>query len=98
MEVITMSYLSPQQRYILLWLITNVRLVEQADPRWLKDGIDWWHQWTPKTADKTVDKSFENVWRASLCRSLARLEQWGLIQRIRGRKQGRTVRLRHTKY
>ena len=86
-----MSNLSPLQRCILQWLLYHVRLVEQEDPRWLKEGIDWCHPWKPMTTDKLEDKRLEIVWRASLCRSLARLEKRGLIKRLRGRKQARTI-------
>lgn len=83
-----MSGLSSQQRIILRWLLYHTRLVEQADPRWLEGGIAWVPQSVPKT-----NEAFENVWRASLCRSLARLENRGLITRIKGRKKARTLRV-----
>ena len=91
-----MSNLSPLQQYILRWLISRVQAIGHGDRQLLKRGIDWMPEWTPKTTDKTEDRRRENVWRASLCRSLARLEQRGLIQRIRGRKQARTARVRLT--
>ena len=82
MESATMSNLSPLQQFILKWLITRVRYAEQHDRQQLERGIDWWLEWTPKTTDKAEDRRFENVWRASLCRSLPRLEQRGLLIRI----------------
>jgi hypothetical protein len=51
-----------------------VRYAEQHDRQQLERGIYWWPEWTPKTIDKADNKRLENVWRASLCRSLARLE------------------------
>lgn len=86
-----MSNLSPLQRRILQWLLYHTCVVEQEDPQWLKYGIDWYHPWTPMTTNKTEDRRLEIVWRASLCRSLARLEKRGLIKRLRGRKQARTT-------
>jgi hypothetical protein len=86
-----MSNLSPLQQYILRWIINRVRYAEQHDRQQLERGIYWWPEWTPRTTDKTEDRRRENVWRASLCRSLARLEQRGLLIRIRGRKQVRMV-------
>ena len=91
-----MSNLSALQRYILTWLINRLRFAEQHDHQQLERGIYWWPEWTPKTIDKAEDKRLENVWRASLCRSLARLEHRGLLIRIRGRKQARTARVRLT--
>jgi hypothetical protein len=91
-----MSNLSPLQQSILKWLLSSVRFAEQHNRRLLERGIEWWPKWTPKTADKTEDKRLENVWRASLCRSLARLEQRGLLVRIRGRNLARTMRVRLT--
>ena len=67
--------------------------VEQHVPQLLKFGIAWEPQWKPKLVDKTEDKSLGNVWRAYLCRSLGRLEKRGLIIRIKGHKQARTVRV-----
>jgi hypothetical protein len=89
-ESTTMADLSPMQRSILKWLVNWVRLVEERDPQSLKFGIAWEPVWTHKNQDKEQDRALENVWRASLCRSLARLEKRGLITRIKGRKNGRT--------
>lgn len=86
-----MSGLSSLQQSILKWLLYQVRSVEQADPKWLKYGIEWRPPWMPQLQDKAQDKALENVFRASLCRSLARLENRGLITRMRGRKNARTV-------
>jgi hypothetical protein len=88
MESATMSNLSPQQRNILKWLINCVRFAEQHNRSLLKTGFTW--------GINIQDKACENSRRASLCRSLARLEQRGLLIRIRGRKQTRTTRLRLT--
>jgi hypothetical protein len=84
--------LSEQQKHVLRWLLQAVRALEgrndSAARSLLRDGIGW----QPRTADK--DR--ENCWRASLCRTLARLEQRGLLTRIRGRKNARTVRVLFT--
>jgi hypothetical protein len=85
-----MSHLSFLQKTILTWLLNSVRVVEKRDPQSLKFGIAWEPVWKHKSQDKEQDKTFENVWRASLCRSLARLEKRGLITRIKGRKNART--------
>jgi hypothetical protein len=90
-----MSNLSLLQQYILRWLIARVS-TGHDDSQLLERGIDWFPQWTPKTTNQTEDRRLENVWRASLCRSLARLERRGLLTRIRGRKQARTARVRLT--
>src|SRR5688572_10341848 len=74
MESATMSNLSLLQQFILVWLITRVRFAEH-DRQLLERGIDWMPEWTPKTTNQTEDKRLENVWRALLCRSLARLQQ-----------------------
>jgi hypothetical protein len=96
MESATMSNLSPLQQFILRWIINRVRVAAQHDRQLLERGILWWPEWTPKTSDEIEDRSLENVWRTSLCRSMARLEQRGLITRIRGRKKARTARVRLT--
>ena len=88
-----MLVLSSQQQHILKWLLNRVRFAEQHNPQLLEAGFDWWPQWKPKCGDKIEDKALENVWRASLCRSLSRLEKRGLITRIKGRKQARTIRV-----
>ena len=88
-----MTNISTQQRRILVWLINQVRSVEQDNRKLLESEVDWLLKWSPQTADKVADKALENVWRASLCRSLARLEQRGLVTRIRGPKKARTVRV-----
>jgi hypothetical protein len=85
--------LSAQQQYILEWLINQVRYAEQHDRQSLEAGFWWMPHWTPKTNDQAEDHALENVWRASLCRSLARLEKRGLITRIKGRRKARTVRV-----
>jgi DNA-binding MarR family transcriptional regulator len=86
-----MAHLSPLQQYILTWLIDHIPAAER-----LERGIDWFPQWIPQTTDQIEDKRLENVWRASLCRSLARLEHRGLLIRVRGRKKARTARVRLT--
>jgi hypothetical protein len=91
-----MSNLSPLQQYILKWLINRIPAIGHGDRQLLERGILWWPEWTPKTIDKAEDRRLENVWRASLCRSLARLEQRGLVIRVRGRKRARTARVRLT--
>ena len=88
-----MSGLSSMQRSILKSVLYQILSVEQENPQWLKDGIAWMPQWMPKSKDKSEDKALENVYRASLCRSLARLEERGLITRIKGQKKARTVRI-----
>jgi hypothetical protein len=88
-----MSNLSSLQQSILTWLITRMRYAEQCNRHLLDRGVDWVPEWTPKTEDQTEDKRLENVWRASLCRTLARFERRGLVKRIRGRKQARTARV-----
>jgi DNA-binding MarR family transcriptional regulator len=88
-----MSNLSSLQQYILTWLINHIP-VGRDDRQLFERGIDWMPEWIPKTTDQTEDRRLENVWRASLCRSLARLERRGLVQCIRGRKQARTARVR----
>src|SRR5690242_17405801 len=85
-EYTTMSNLSPQQRNILKWLINSVRFTEQHNRSLLKTGFAW--------RIHIKDKACENSRRASLCRSLARLEQRGLLICSRGRKQARTARVR----
>lgn len=92
-----MVNLSPLQRHILRWLIYEVRLAEQQDQWGLFEGdVTWMLSWTAQVANPTEDKSLENVWRASVCRSLARLEKRGLVIRIKGRKKARTLRVRLT--
>ena len=88
-----MPILSSQQQHILKWLINRVRFAEQHHPQLLEVGFDWMPQWKPKCENQAEDKALENVWRASLCRSLTRLERRGLITRIKGRKQARTMRV-----
>jgi len=81
--------LSEQQKRVLRWLLAVVRNVEDIDSSaarsLLRDGINW--------LPSTTDKERENSWRASLCRTLARLEKRGLVIRIKGRKKARTVRV-----
>jgi hypothetical protein len=89
-----MSNLSPLQQSILKWLLTSVCFAEQHNRQLIERGIDWWPEWMPKTTDNAEDRRRENVWRASLCRSLARLEQRGLLIRIRDRMKARTARMR----
>jgi hypothetical protein len=88
-----MSDLSAQQRHILKWLISQVQIAEQQGGRVLDAGIAWRILWTPKAQDHTEDKARENSYRVTMCNSLARLERRGLITRIRGRKNARTVRV-----
>ena len=84
--------LSEQQKTVLLWLLRGVRMLEarndEAARAVLRDGIYW--------APQVGNKERENCWRASLCRTLARLEQRRLITRVRGRKNARTVRVMFT--
>ena len=92
-----MAYVSPMQRHILTWLISQVRLAEQQDQWGMFEGdVAWLPEWDTQLGDRGADKALENVWRASMCRSLARLEKRGLITRIKGRKKTRTVRVRLT--
>lgn len=92
-----MSPLSPLQRHILRWLISQVRIAEQQD-QWgpFEGGVSWMLMWAPRVPDRIEDKALENVWRASVCRSLARLEKRGLVIRIKGRKKARTVEVMFT--
>ena len=92
-----MATLSPQQRQIVRWLIFQVRTAEQQDRGLFKGEVAWMLMWTTQVPDGIEDKSLENVWRASLCRSLARLEKRGLVIRIKGPKKVRTVRVRFTR-
>jgi hypothetical protein len=91
-----MSNLSSLQQYILKWVINHVSATGHDDHQLLERGIDWFPERTPQTTDQTEDKRLENVWRASLCRSLAGLEGRGLLTRIKGRKKARTARVRLT--
>ena len=91
-----MADLSPLQRHILRWLISQVRIAEQQDGALLEEGVAWRVLWIRQLQDHTEDKARENVWRASVCRALARLENRGLVTRIRGRKNARTVRVLFT--
>lgn len=88
-----MSDLSFRQRHILTWLLERVRDAEKHHPELLETGIWWSPQWKPSTNDALAEKASENAWRASLCRSLARLERRGLIMRLKGRKNARTTRV-----
>jgi hypothetical protein len=93
-----METLSPLQRHILRWLIGQVRIAEQQDREgWFKGDVAWMLTWVALVADRTEDKALENVWRASVCRSLARLEKRGLVIRIKGPKKARTVGVRFTR-
>src|SRR5258707_9400685 len=95
-----MADLSPLQLQILRWLLSQVRIAEQQDRELFEedgglfDGdVAWMFMWTPQVPDPMEDRALENVWRASVCRSLARLEKRGLVIRIKGRKKARTVRV-----
>src|SRR5262245_26198487 len=85
----TMTKLSDQQQSILEWLLNRFRFAEQNNRQLLEVGFSW--------RTRTTDKARENSWRASVCRSLARLEKRRLITRIRGRKNVRTVRVKLTR-
>ena len=85
LECTTVSDLSAQQRNILKWLINCVRFAEQHNPQLLVTGFPWNPQ--------PNDKSRENCWRASLCRTLSRLERRRLVTRIKGPQGRRTVRV-----
>jgi hypothetical protein len=84
--------LSAQQRAVLRWLLRSVRTLEGRDDIeariMLRDGIRW--------RPSTVDEESENCWRASPCRTLARLEKRGLITRLRGPKNARTIAVMFT--
>jgi hypothetical protein len=88
-----MSDLSAQQRHILKWLASQVRIAEQQGGRLLETGVPWRILWTPKWQDQREDKARENSYRVTICHSLARLERRRLIMRIKGRKNARTVRV-----
>ena len=81
--------LSEQQKHVLRWLLAVVRNLEDNDTAaarsLLRTGVDW--------LPRATNKERENCWRASLCRTLARLEKRGLVVRIKGRKNARTVRV-----
>jgi len=76
------SMLSWLQRSILRWLI---EAAEQQNRDLLVTGVQW--------RLLVDDKEGENAFRSSICRTLARLERRGLIKRIKGRKNKRTVRV-----
>ena len=84
--------LSEQQRGVMRWLLRAVQSSENLNdidrPILSLGAIEW--------RPRTVDKEGENCWRASLCRTLARLEKRGLITRIRGPKNARTVAVMFT--
>ena len=80
-----MAHLSSLQQILLKWLLGEVQFAEQNDPRLLENGFPW--------RINVTDKARENALRASICRSLARLENRGLITRLRGPKDLRTVRV-----
>jgi hypothetical protein len=84
--------LSGQQKLVLRWLLAAVRDLEKIDSCAARSVLLNGIAWQPRAADKER----EACWRASLCRTLARLEQRGLITRVRGRKNLRTVRLKLT--
>jgi hypothetical protein len=78
--------LSIQQQNILKWLLGQTRLAEERRPDLLEGGFVW--------ALRCNNKANENSIRASYSRALARLERRGLVVRIKGRKEVRTVRVR----
>lgn len=80
-----MPNLSLQQQHILKWLLNSLRFIEQQQPKPLNVGISW--------RINISNKERENNTRASLCRSLSRLEQRRLITCIRGRKNRRTTKV-----
>jgi DNA-binding MarR family transcriptional regulator len=77
--------LSVQQEHILRWLLRLTQEAEQGDSNVLETGFQW--------GLKIADKRRENGRRASLGRTLRRLEGRGLIIRVKGRKKGRMVRV-----
>jgi len=85
MRLTAESGLSVQQQSIIKWLRECVHFAEQHNPQLLLTGFPW--------SPQPTDRSRESAWRASLCRTLSRLERRGLITRIRGRKNERTVRV-----
>ena len=89
--------LSPLQRQILRWLLSQVRTAEQQDGRSIEGGVAWEVSWDTQVQDRTEDKARENVWRSSVCRALARLEKRGLVIRIKERKKARTVEVMFTR-
>jgi hypothetical protein len=91
-----MSTLSPMQQSILRWLLKCILIGEQHNRQSANNAFAAKPSWTPKTGTKDESKTRENVWRASVCRALARLEKRGLITRIKSRKKARTVRVRLT--
>ena len=88
-----MSDLSAQQRHILKWLNSQVRIAEPQGGRLLEAGVPWRVLWNPHLKDQSEDKARENSYRVTMCHSLARLERRALIMRIKGRKNARTVRV-----
>lgn len=75
--------LSEQQKLVLRWLLQAVRNLESNGSSAARSVVWEGIAWQPRAADKER----ENCWRASLCRSLSRLERRGLITRIKGRKK-----------
>ena len=82
----TAQALSDQQKSVVEWLLASVEILEQrkdsAGLEWLELGIPW----QPKLSGGSA--------RASMARSLARLELKGLVKRIA--PAGRTTRLKLT--
>ena len=76
---------SDQQGSILKWLLRCVRAAESNDPELLARGFVW--------GLRLHGAERENSQRASFSRSLARLEQRGLITRLKGSKAKRTRRV-----
>ena len=93
----SMAYLSPLQRQILKWILSQVRIAKQQNGRFFEAGVAWEVRWDPQVQDRTEDKARENVWRSSVCRALARLEKRRLVICIRGRKNARTIRVKLTR-
>ena len=65
-----------------------VRFAEEHTPNLLEAGLVW--------QPNTVKGSRENAGRASVSRTLSRLERRGLITRIKGAKSARTLRVNLT--
>jgi DNA-binding MarR family transcriptional regulator len=77
--------LSPQQRQVLRWLLENSRLIEELVPDLTNAPVDY--------RVSVDDRTSENARRASFSRTMRRLEQRGLISKVKGAANRRTLRV-----